>query len=236
MCEDGAIFGKVASFMSCRDFYEKYWSKPNPPPEGDPTTEERKRLLLRALNRKDDFPMPKRILDAGCGAGEFLEFFASLGWEVYGIDVADAAIERARSRCPAATLCTGSLEEKLPFPSQFFDVIWCTEVVEHLFEVPKALAELSRVLKEHGLFILTTPHHGLLKNLAITFLRFERHFDVSGPHIRFFTRRSLTACVAWAGFETLSWRGIGRLWPLYKSSFVVARKVRDPGPLSQIMG
>lgn len=218
----------MSHHVNRKEFYERYWTQDAPPPLDDPTTGERKRLLLWALNRYDTFQMPKRILDAGCGEGEFLVFFADRGFEVYGVDVADRAVELARKRCPGSSVHVGSLEQPLPFPSQFFNAIWCTEVLEHLFDVPKVLAELNRVLGQHGLLIMTTPFHGLIKNLAIAFLRFERHFDVTGPHIRFFTRRSFSACLSRAGFEVLWWGGVGRVWPLYKSFFVISRKVREP--------
>jgi 2-polyprenyl-6-hydroxyphenyl methylase/3-demethylubiquinone-9 3-methyltransferase len=91
-------------------------------------------------------------------------------------------------------------------------------------DVRAALMEISRLVKDHGFFVLTTPYHGLCKNLAISLLRFEQHFDVLGPHIRFFTKQSLSACLTLAGFETLQWQGVGRTRPFYKSFFVVAQK------------
>ncbi len=218
--------------MSSKQYYENYWRQEAPPPLHDPTTDERKRLLLAALRRQDESARPKRTLDAGCGDGQFLAFLAGHGFEVSGVDLSETAIESARRRCPSASLQVGSLEAPLAFPSQTFDAVWCTEILEHLFDVPRALGELNRVLSDRGLLILTTPHHGLLKNLAIALTNFERHFDVTGPHIRFFTRRSLFACLARAGFEPIQWRGIGRFWPLSKSFFVVARKVRQPDECS----
>jgi len=99
-------------------------------------------------------------------------------------------------------------------------------VLEHLFDVARAFAEFHRVLRPSGLLILTSPFHGRLKLIATALLpgRFEGHFDVNGPHIRFFSRKSLAASLARAGFEAVWWRGTGRFWPFYRSFFVVARK------------
>jgi len=219
-------------------FYEAYWSKEGKAvPDEDPTTEERKHVLalsLRQLAATRD--RPGKILDAGCGNGEFTMFIKELGFEVVGIDTAVAAIERARARYPNITFYIGSLEDRLLFHDGEFQAIWSTEVLEHLFDVHACLSELNRVLAQNGLLILTTPFHGLLKNIAITLMAFERHFNPYLSHIRFFTRRSLTECLTRAGFDPVLWRGIGRSWPLYKSFFVVARKVRAAEPPPEIIG
>ena len=212
--------------MYLKQYYEQYWRGEAPPPLDDPTTEARKALLLRMLQRyvRPSAQNDVRILDAGCGEGEFLEFFATQGCNVYGVDVAEGAVYRAHRQCTTASIQVGSLEETLPFPPGFFDVVWCSEVLEHLFDIRAAMREVSRLVKDHGFFVVTTPYHGLCKNLAISLLRFEQHFDVLGPHIRFFTKQSLSACLMLAGFEILQWQGVGRTWPFYKSFFVIARK------------
>jgi len=226
---------------SRHQFYERYWSKQGKAiPEGDPTTELRKSLLAQALKEflrpTGAFQRPARALDAGCGEGEFVGFMQDLGLDAAGIDVSHAAIQEAGRRHPGAALHVGSLEERLPFADGAFDAVWSTEVVEHIFDVHACFSQLNRVLRAGGLFALTTPFHGLIKNLAIAVVGFEKHFDPYVSHIRFFTRKSLTACLKHAGFEPLLWRGIGRTWPLYMSFFVVSRKVSEPGPPPEIRG
>jgi SAM-dependent methyltransferase len=211
-----------AELMHSRDrFYEVYWLREGKLiAEDDPTTENRKRLL--ALAFKKFLPGPSsgqprgKVLDAGCVDGEFCIFIRQLAFDIVGIDIACAAIESARLRCPAARFCVGSLETSLPFHNGEFDAIWYTEVLEHLFGVHACLAELNRELREGGLLILTTPFHGLMKNLAITLVGFERHFHPYLSHIRFFTRQSLSECLWRAGFELVMRHGIGRIWPLYR--------------------
>src|SRR2546422_1461711 len=116
-----------AELMQSRDkFYEAYWSREGKLiSEDDPTTEDRKRLL--ALAFKKFLPGPSsgqprgKVLDAGCGDGEFCSFIGQLGFDIVGIDIACAAIERARLRCPAARFYVGSLENTLPFHDSEFD-------------------------------------------------------------------------------------------------------------------
>jgi 2-polyprenyl-6-hydroxyphenyl methylase/3-demethylubiquinone-9 3-methyltransferase len=212
--------------MHLKQYYEQYWMQETPPPLDDPTTEDRKALLISTLQRYIT-PYAQngvRVLDAGCGEGEFLEFFAKQGHNVYGVDVAEEAVHRARRRSTTASVQVGSLEEVLPFPPGFFDLVWCSEVLEHLFDIRAALLEVSRLVKDHGFFVLTTPYHGFCKNLAISLFRFEKHFDIFGPHIRFFTKQSLSTCLTLAGFEARRWHGVGRAWPFYKSFFAIAQK------------
>src|SRR2546425_5069154 len=131
-------------------FYEAYWQKDKAPPQGDPTTAERLVRLqaviqsLLGTNRPESF----HVLDAGCGDGEFVAFLRGLGLQVAGIDLAQAAIVQAARRCPDADLRVGSLETRLPFADAAFDAIWCTEVLEHLFDVHSILTEFNRVLKD----------------------------------------------------------------------------------------
>ncbi len=224
--------------MKAKEFYEVYWQKDGAPPEGDPTTAERKARLQAALQplwgtgRPDSF----NVLDAGCGEGEFATFLRGLGFRVAGIDLSGAAVEKARRKCPDADIRMGSLEEPLSFTDAAFDAIWCTEVLEHLLDVHGTLAEFNRVLKKGGTLILTTPYHGIIKNLAIVLLGFDRHFNPNLSHIRFFTRTTLEQCLRQAGFMPIAWQGVGRVWPLWKSFFVIASKKGPAGPPPAIIG
>jgi SAM-dependent methyltransferase len=222
-----------------KEFYEAYWQKDAAPPQSDPTSAQRMVRLEAVLG-----PMvaasrgvPRAVLDAGCGDGAFLVFLRRLGLRVAGVELAEAAAARARRRCPDAEVRVGSLEDPpLPFEDASFDAIWCTEVLEHLFHVHDALAELNRLLKPEGLLLVTTPYHGMVKNLLIAGLAFDGHYNPDLSHIRFFSRRTLDRSLRRAGFEPLRWEGLGRVWPLWKSMFVVARKTGAPGPPPEVIG
>jgi SAM-dependent methyltransferase len=160
----------------------------------------------------------------------------SLSFRITGFELSETAVETAKRRCPDADIRVGSLEDRFPFADAAFDAIWCTEVLEHLFDVHSVLAEFNRVLKDNGILVLTTPYHGLAKNLLITLLDFDQHFNPDISHIRFFTRTTLERCLKRAGFVPVSWQGVGRVWPLWKSFFVVARKEGPAGMPPEIVG
>jgi 2-polyprenyl-3-methyl-5-hydroxy-6-metoxy-1,4-benzoquinol methylase len=112
----------------------------------------------------------------------------------------------------------------MPFLDEAFDACLATEVVEHILDVQAFIREIHRMIARDGLFLLTTPYHGWLKNVIIITRNFHRHFDPTGDHIRFFSKSSLTCCLTAGGFRVETVRGIGRVWPVWKSMFVVARR------------
>lgn len=187
-------------------------------PEHEATFPLRIAAALRAIG-----PVPKRILDFGCGTGASTRLLAEAGHNVTGVDASESGIRVARSLVTNATFHHLDSEAHLPFEGGTFDVCLCTEVIEHLLDVSGFVQEVHRLLVPGGLFVLTTPYHGWLKNLLVISLNFDRHFDPVGEHIRFFSRSSLTAALNQGGFEVVDFDGIGRRWPVWKSMFVVAR-------------
>jgi 2-polyprenyl-6-hydroxyphenyl methylase/3-demethylubiquinone-9 3-methyltransferase len=203
------------------DFYETYWRGAAGDPEQAQLVSERKARLEAVLVM---LPRGAHILDVGCGDGVFANFFAGRGFRASGVDISQVGIQRAQTLYPQLSFQVASPEARLPFEDGEFDAVWCSEVVEHLFDVGHALAEMARVLKEGGTLILTTPYHGLLKNLIVVLRTFDSHFDVGGGHIRFFTRGALGRLLNETGFDVTEMNGVGRRWPLWMSHWIVARK------------
>jgi 2-polyprenyl-3-methyl-5-hydroxy-6-metoxy-1,4-benzoquinol methylase len=105
--------------------------------------------------------------------------------------------------------------------------VLAAEVIEHLPEPRTLLCFARRLLVPGGRLILTTPYHGYAKNLMLSMLgAWDRHFSVEtvGGHVRFFSRRTLTAMVVSHGFRALTWQGLGRAPYLWKSMLLVAQR------------
>jgi SAM-dependent methyltransferase len=171
-----------------REFYEAFWA--DAPQDPEPYEWERRRALLLGEVRPGD-----RVLDLGCGAGRFLALLD----DAVGVEIAQEAAARARANVPGADVRVA--EAELPVGHAEFDLVWCSEVLEHIPDVGATLNEIRRVLRPGGRALLTVPHHSRLSAAVIALTRFEAHFDPLGQHVRFFTRRSLTDTLAFAGFE-----------------------------------
>jgi SAM-dependent methyltransferase len=90
-----------------------------------------------------------RVLDIGCGSGEFLALLDRLGAVPSGIDPAPGMIMLARSRVPAADVRLGSAEE-LPWPDGSFEVVTAFNALQFADDTLDALAEAARVAVPRG--------------------------------------------------------------------------------------
>ena len=146
-------------------------------------------------------------------------------YTAHGVDIVSNALEIAKRNNPNASFALLAPDGSIPVSDDTFAAVWCTEVIEHILDVHVFLSEVRRVLKPGGILILTTPYHGFIKNLSIILLKFDRHFDPEGSHIRYFDKKGLSRCLNKAGFSPFKWGGLGRFYLLWRTWFVVARKV-----------
>ena len=107
-----------------------------------------------------------KILDVGCSLGHFLRIFDGLGFETYGIDIADYAIRQAKENTKANT-CVCDIQLGAPFNDGFFDLITIFEVFEHLERPVDALKQIHRILKPDGLLILATSNTNSITRLIM---------------------------------------------------------------------
>lgn len=129
---------------------------------------------------------PARILDAGCGEGFTAAFIGKRmpEVEIVGLDVSPGAIGYARQHHGAfAEYRVGSIYD-LPFEDRSFDLVLCSEVLEHLDQPEKALAEIKRVASRHVL--LTVPLEPVFDRLN----KIGRSVGVGGDpgHVNFWTK------------------------------------------------
>jgi len=140
-------------------------------------------ILPPVMTRIEDLyhGKPVRVLDIGCGNGYVASRLAQKGHSVLAIDASHDGIRIARSSYPDVRFEVRSLyEDDLEkIVCQPVDCVIALEVIEHLF-YPRRLFEQSyRVLRPGGYFILSTPYHGYLKNLAISLINgWDRHCKV----------------------------------------------------------
>ena len=105
-----------------------------------------------------------RILDIGCGGGLLAEPMAQLGATVTGIDVADAAIVAAEAHAKTTGLSINyqtMTAEELAASGVVFDVIYASEVIEHVANRPIFIDAIARMLAPNGVVIITTINRSL---------------------------------------------------------------------------
>ena len=101
-----------------------------------------------------------KVLEVGCGAGHILEKIP-IG-HLYGIDISEIQIKRAKERLGNRVELVKSPGEKIPYNDKFFDKLLCSEVIEHVMDPKPLLAEMRRVLKDEGLLSLSIPNENLI--------------------------------------------------------------------------
>ena len=185
-----------------RALYESHWA--DLPQDPEPWRWAPRRALLLDAARPGE-----RVLDLGCGAGRFVAALRDAGADPVGVEIAEAALERARRNAPGTDLRAAEPDGSLPLEHGSVDLVWCSEVLEHVADTEHLLLEARRVLRRGGLLLITVPFHGRVKAALIGLLRFERHFDPTGQHLRFYTARSLARTLADAGFDAVQVRPWG---------------------------
>jgi len=130
--------------------------------------------LLRAENSLRNpwlagiIPPHSKVLDIGCGAGFLTNFLAQLGHEVSGVDLSPKSLDVARSKDR-----TGSVQYQmgdgmaLGFEEKSFDVVAAMDLLEHVEDPQKVIAEASRVLKPGGLLFFHTFNRNFLSWLVV---------------------------------------------------------------------
>jgi SAM-dependent methyltransferase len=151
----------------------------------------RSRQVLRRLKRKN-----AKVLDVGCGRGLLLRAFQESGCDVTGTEFSDDACRFAREvlKIPVRV---GLLDE-LHFPDNSFDVVVMWHVLEHVSDPRPTLAEVSRILRPGGIFLVAVPDFGSPEARLTQAGWF--HLDIP-RHLSHHTRASLSRVLNGAGLR-----------------------------------
>jgi SAM-dependent methyltransferase len=188
--------------------WDSHWTRYDEATRRNPAHRFRRALIMSQLERSAGMPM--RILDLGCGQGDFLrearERFPEA--RLAGVDGSTAGLELARRRVAGARLFRTDLATEDPLPSElqgFATHVVCSEVLEHLDEPASALRKAAQALAPRGQLIVTVPGGP------------RSAFDIHIGHRRHYSPRELESLVRAAGYESIEVRGAGfPVFNLYK--------------------
>jgi len=160
------------------------------------------------ISRKVAALAPERMLDVGCGDGRLAREIKQVlaGVVVHGCDLSVAALDRAEGldRKYAVDLNV----ERLPEPDGSLDLVVASEVIEHLVEPGRAVAEFHRVIRPGGHIMITVP------NVAFWRFRLEAlrggvpSVTADERHLHSFNAALLAALVVRGGFELVTVTGL----------------------------
>jgi SAM-dependent methyltransferase len=149
----------------------------------------------------------ERILDVGCGSGRHMaEAYRLPRVKVSGVDRSARDLAQARERLElhygwgqhggGSWNLTVADITRLPFADHQFDVVVCSEVLEHITDYNRAVREVLRVLRPAGRLVVSVPRYWPEK---VCWFLSKAYCAEAGGHIRIFRRRELVACIQSAG-------------------------------------
>lgn len=136
-----------------------------------------------------------KLLDVGCGSGDWLLSMRELGWEVTGVDFDESAVKEGRER--GLTVYCENLEQ-LNFPNESFDAVCLNHVIEHVYDPVRTLKECARILRPGGKLVVSTPNGSSLGHRI-----YKKYWRGLEPprHLHIFSFQSMHQAISLAGFQ-----------------------------------
>ena len=126
-----------------------------------------------------------RILDVGVGTGRLLEKVPEL--DRYGLDISFPYLQVAKSK--GIDVCY-SLVEDMPYKKDYFDIVVCTDVLEHVLDLNHAVSQILSVVKDDGILVVRVPYRENMSGYTSPDCEFEY------VHLRDFNEHTLALLFA----------------------------------------
>jgi SAM-dependent methyltransferase len=163
--------------------------------------------LIRYLMNRYSIENKGKILEIGCGRGDFLCEFSKVGLTSFGVDRESSAIEFTKEL--DIQICDIS-KDKLPFCDNYFDVIFHKSLIEHLYDPENLMRESFRTLKQSGRIIILTPDWVSQMKIFYEDITHSRPYDKS----------ALRDALSIYGFRNISVEKFYQLPILWKHKFL----------------
>lgn len=173
---------------------------------------------IKKINLKHKFRLASRdlpvgkLLDIGCGVGDFLHVAENRGWECTGVEPSEEAREIARQRIKGDLLYSEDLEQ---LPDQSFDLISMWHVLEHVDDLKWQVAQLQRLIKPNGRIVIAVPNYRSYDGRFYN--AYWAAYDVP-RHLNHFNRTVLTKIFKTSGLSLVCMDKL--VWDAYYISFM----------------
>ncbi len=154
------------------------------------------KALLDAKSRNLVKLTPGRMLDFGCGNGEFIKLAQEFGWDTKGYDMDSHAVQQANKADLHAV--QGGINELASEDSSSYDLITLSHVIEHVYDAADLINECMRLLKPGGRLWIETP-----SSKSIGLKIYGKYWRGLEPprHLKVFSHKSLSFILSEAGFK-----------------------------------
>ena len=164
--------------------------------------------LISHLTKKYNLKKDSKILELGCGRGEFLNEFTKLGMSGYGIDLSNYADNFCKN---AEIKVVDVTKEDVPYPDNSFDVVFSKSFIEHFYYPEEIFKEAYRVLKPSGILINLTPEWNYI---------YKSFYD-DYTHRTPFTKKSLEDIYLVSGFKNVKVKSFKQLPILWSNNHFI---------------
>jgi 2-polyprenyl-3-methyl-5-hydroxy-6-metoxy-1,4-benzoquinol methylase len=149
------------------------------------------------LDEFEKYRKTNKIIDVGCGIGYFLEEAKKRGWEVYGTEYTDEAVEICSKK--GISISKGKLDP-LNYPSEIFDIITSFEVIEHINNPIEEVTIFNQLLRPGGMAYLTTPNFNSLLRYR---LKAAWNIICYPEHLGYYKPKTIKRLFVSQGFQAL---------------------------------
>lgn len=173
---------------------------------------------IKKINLKHKFRLASRdlpvgkLLDIGCGVGDFLHIAEHNGWQCTGVEPSEEAREIARQRIKGDLLYSEDLNH---LPDQSFDLITMWHVLEHVDDLKWQVAQLQRLIKPNGRIVIAVPNYRSYDGRFYN--AYWAAYDVP-RHLNHFNRTVITKIFKTSGLSLVSMDKL--VWDAYYISFM----------------
>lgn len=155
----------------------------------------------------------RKILDFGCGDGKFSNYLADRDKcaRIYGLDISKSNIANAIKNSVSDRQSYFISDGSINFPDDYFDEIYCYEVLEHVKKLDHVLMEIKRVLKKEGRLFITVPS----KTSEIELSRINEGYFKQIGHVRVLDKEKIYGILQDNGFRILIYKTYNSIEHLY---------------------